>query len=277
MKIFNKKNNSKGDIIIPLLIIVVVAFGILLSTNSLYNKSTVNQTQLFTDPQDASSSAKDKQNLQLKTLKFKPYVPPTFDCGDSSNIKTPEPYILWAINPDPGTPVKAEGSIKAFYQDEHALLLGSGATPSNGSQDHVVNPNVGDETAKDLSGFPYFPALFVSDITTDPNNRDGDAQNGGTPHKPDEVFGAWKNYGGPDPMPQNNLSLGPGADPYPTTSNVTFAKAARRNETEYGAEIVWNVGNLGLTAGHTYRAQFIIHDGDGGGGDTSEGCTTIQY
>jgi hypothetical protein len=268
--------SQKGSIIVPLILVIIVAFGVLLTTDTLYNKTATNPLQLFTNP-EVDKSGTDQNNLQLEKLKFKPYVPPTFDCGDDANIKSPEPYILWAIKPDPGTPVTSEGSVKAFYQDEHALTMGSGATPSKGSQDHVTNPNVGDESARDLSGFPYFPALFVSDVTSDPNNRDGDAQNGGTPHKPDEVFGAWKALNGPNPQPANNLNLGPDADPYPTQSNVTFKNAARRNETSYGAEVVWKASNLGLTAGHTYRAQFILHDGDGGGGDTSEGCTTIQY
>ena len=45
----------------------------------------------------------------------------------------------------------------------------------------------------------------------------------------------------------------------------------------YGAEIVWNVDALGLTAGHVYRVQFMVHDGDQNntGGDAGEDCATL--
>lgn len=252
-----------------------------MTTNSLYNKSNIPPQGYQIDPHEASGSAKKDQNLQLKTLKFKKTTPQTFDCGNGTLKGSPEPYILWAIEPDPAeTAVTKGGSIKAFYQDENALTLGSGNPPSNGSSDHVVNPDVGDLTAKDSNGFPFYPALFISDITSDSNNKSGDAENGGTPHKPDEVFGAWKALGGPNPQPRNFTSyppnLGSGADTYPEKSNVVFKSGGRGHEMGYAAEIVWKVDNLGLTDGHTYRAQFILHDGDSQG-DISEGCTTIQY
>src|SRR5437588_34510 len=39
---------------------------------------------------------------------------------------------------------------------------------------------------------PMFPALFLTDITTDPASRAGDWQTGGSPIAPHAVFGTWK-------------------------------------------------------------------------------------
>ena len=45
----------------------------------------------------------------------------------------------------------------------------------------------------------------------------------------------------------------------------------------YVSEARWDVSSLGLTTGHVYRAQFMVHDGDQNktGGDVGEGCATI--
>jgi len=59
----------------------------------------------------------------------------------------------------------------------------------------------------------------------------------------------------------------------------------------FGAEVRWDVTNLKLTdttdpnyglaliPGHTYRFQFIVHDGDQNkvGGDTGQACVNAQY
>jgi len=67
--------------------------------------------------------------------------------------------------------------------------------------------------------------------------------------------------------PKNNWNLGAGADPVP---------AGLSNEG-YGAEIIWDVAQLGLQAGHTYRLQFMVHDGDQNktGGDSGEDCVNV--
>lgn len=256
---------------------IAVGMGILMSRGVTPRSTLSGLNDKNTYKVDKDQVDPKRPGLQLKTLKMKVVIPPTFDCGDDATKGSPEPYILWAINPDPGTPVVKGGAIKVFYQDEHPITLGAGSvSPSTSSRDHVVNPNVGDETQKDANGFPWYPALFLSDITSDPGNKSGDAQNGGKPHKPGEVYGAWKALGPSISMPiPNDLDLGPGADPYPASSNVKFANSQRYPETNYGAEIIWKVDDLGLEAGHAYRAQFILHDGDQIG-DISEGCTTIQ-
>jgi len=267
---------ASGNILIPLLF-VVIAFAVLLTSGAMVNKSATNPTEKY--GQEQSESGTSKQNLQLKTLKFKRIVPTTLDCGTGKIQGISEPYILWAIDPAPGTTVQKDGKIKVFYQDEWPITLGKGSvTEPKSSKDHASNPNVGDESQKDSNGFPFFPAIFISDITTDPANTSGDAQSGGKAFKPDEIFGAWKTLdSNTAPFPPNTLDLGPGADPFPLNSNVKFGGQSPRVEPNYGAEMIWNVKNLSLVDGHVYRAQIILHDGDRGEGDISEACTTIQY
>src|SRR5882762_7441595 len=45
----------------------------------------------------------------------------------------------------------------------------------------------------------------------------------------------------------------------------------------YGAEVRWEVSQLGLLAGHTYRMYFMVHDGDQNkaGGDAGQGCAIL--
>jgi hypothetical protein len=189
--------------------------------------------------------------------------------------------------------------VRVFYGDEHALTLGvrsiivksaSGSTSTDypvsalaSDPGSVSNPltgsNVlfGDQAGLDPSLRPMWPALFITDITNDANDRSGDWQYGGRPFNPSAVYGTWKaavrtvdttvtpNVATitPDADPaKNNWTLGAGADPVP----ATIAK-----NQGYGAEIVWN---LALIPGHSYRVQAMVHDGDQNkvGGDSGEAC-----
>jgi hypothetical protein len=129
-----------------------------------------------------------------------------------------------------------------------------------------------------------WPSLFITDITNDRNSRAGDWQYGGTPIAPDDVFGTWKAAVRtvdktkspatitvtPDADPaKNNWNLGAGSDPAP----------AGLTNQGYGTEVRWNVSSLRvngqpLQAGHLYRFQFMVHDGDQTktGGDSGEAC-----
>jgi hypothetical protein len=134
-----------------------------------------------------------------------------------------------------------------------------------------------------------FPALFVTDVTNNPNSLAGDWQFGGTGQPPNFVFGTWKGATRlvdhtktptavtvtPDnDPPTNNWNLGPGADPVPVPTP--------QNEG-YGAEVRWNVDQLHdeqgnpLQGGHTYRLYFMVHDGDQNktGGDSGQGCSFV--
>lgn len=195
-------------------------------------------------------------------------------------------------------------TIRLFYNDEHAMTLGisrvavrtSGGwatntysvAPLGSDPGSTTNPAVGStilsgaQAGVDVTNRPMFPSLFVTDVTQDPSDRSGDWQFGGTPIPPEFVSGSWKGAVKsvdetvnppkvtitPDSDPaQNNWNLGPGADSVP----------AGLSNQGYGCEARWNVADLKLLPGHSYRLYFMVHDGDQNqaGGDTGQGCVTI--
>jgi hypothetical protein len=141
-------------------------------------------------------------------------------------------------------------------------------------------------------GRPMWPALFITDTTADPTNKSGDWQQGGvstTP--PSRFFGTWKaavrtvdytklTNGHPTVTVEpdnadgvkNHWTLGGGSD-------IPPGGFALLKDEGYGSEIVWNVDDLGLTTGHVYRVQVMVHDGDnnGTGGDAGEGCLVVAH
>ena len=226
------------------------------------------------------------------------------DCGypyassnPLTNVAFSESEVLRAIDPSGGVPL---ASVRLFYNDEHALTLGVrhvDVTTSSGTsgKDYPVSPLPtnpgatrypqtgtnevsGDYSGLDPSGRPMWPALYVTDITNDPNNRSGDWQEGGRPYNPNAVFGTWKPAARtvdktvtpedvsitPDVNPaKNNWTLG-GGDPVP---------AGLKNEG-FGTEVRWN---LVLIPGRSYRIQVLVHDGDQNkvGGDSGEACVNF--
>jgi hypothetical protein len=202
----------------------------------------------------------------------------------SSNPRTSvifnESSVLTGVSP---AIAHAGDVIKAFYIDEHALTLGA-----NGNG-HTVSPfaanlnavagsstaptlSVGDPAAADPAGRPLYPALFLTDITSDASSTAGDWQNNGTAIPPTGVFGTWKTANGADP-PQNLFDVGNG-DMVPRIA----AGGHDYDKQFYSAEAQWTVSALGLQPGHSYRVQIMMHDGDQNqsGGDVGEGCVTIQ-
>jgi hypothetical protein len=162
----------------------------------------------------------------------------------------------------------------------------------------------GDYSGLDVSLRPMWPALFITDTTANPNSRTGDWQSGGVPVGPKAVFGSWKAAVRavdktvnpptatitPDKDPQqNNWNLGPGADPVPAAlmgmgTNGGGGGYCGRNNRNCNGGGTGTTGNLGfgaearfvvsLTAGHSYRLQVMVHDGDQlkVGGDSGEAC-----
>ena len=222
-----------------------------------------------------------------------------------------ESEVLRYAEPGPSTCGTATSEIRMWYSDEHAMTLGvrsvvvktlSGSTTTNypitptpSTPGCVSNPLVGstiasgDQSGNDVAdggGRPLWPALFITDLTLQGStSRAGDWQQGGTAVAPHKICGVWKGAVRtvdktrnpaiitvtPDANPaRNNWTLGAGSD----MPAVGFS--ALRGEG-YGAEVVWKVSDLGLLAGHTYRLQFMVHDGDQNktGGDVGESCTTI--
>src|SRR6058998_1666174 len=214
-----------------------------------------------------------------------------------------ESTVLRAFDPVTSqTTVLGQGlTIKAFYSDEHALTLGatsvsiktasgtsvqcSSALPAGTLPGCVSNPSIGCAGATDPAQRPLWPALFITDITGNTGNTDGDWQHGGTAHAPNRVCGVWK---GCTVLIDQTVSpakvvVTTASDPAKNTWNgipdTPPGGFAALSSEGYGAEVVWNVDDpsLGLVAGHTYRLQFMVHDGDQNktGGDVGEGCTVV--
>jgi hypothetical protein len=185
--------------------------------------------------------------------------------------------------------------IQLYYNDEHALTLGCttstypvSALPADPGS--VSYPQTGDPACVDNVNRPLRPVLFVTDITADPTCTAGDLQHGGHPYDPIAVFGTWKsategagNMGTPvqaDPMPANGWNLGSSADVVPAAimaCNQAGGGGGRRGGGGggggFGAELRFEVG---LIAGHSYRFQVVVHDGDQTrGGDSGEACAVF--
>jgi hypothetical protein len=224
------------------------------------------------------------------------------DCGypQASNLPLTsvvfnESEVLRAIEGSGGAPT---ATLRVFYSDEHALTLGvrqvtvmtaTGmmttdypVSPMTGIPSSATDPMtgtnelVGPQSGLDVSQRPMWPVLYITDITSDANDRSGDWQRGGRPHNPNAIFGTWKGAVRtvdarvtpnkititPDPDPMKNMwNLGAGADPVPM---------GLKGEG-FSAELRWTVP---LQAGHNYRVQAIVHDGDQNkaGGDSGEAC-----
>src|ERR1051326_45580 len=208
--------------------------------------------------------------------------------------------------------------ILSWYNDEHALTLGvrqvavkttTGTTttsytitPLSAGPGSALNPAVGttalmgSQAGTDLAtwnstygyidhGRPLWPALFITDITTNPNDPSGDWQRGGPAAiPPTAVYGTWKSaVRSVDTTRQpSSITVTPDADPaknnwsgLPDTPPGGFSVYSNEG---YGAEIQWDATQLGLQAGHQYRLEFMIHHGgqNKSGGDGGEGCVTTS-
>ncbi len=211
-------------------------------------------------------------------------------------VRFDEPQILVDYEPKAPNVAGLNDAIRLWAGDENSIVMGTATvngtiypiTESGINPTTVNNPKTGapyEPDGKDSAGRPMFPALFLTDVTT-PNelSRVGDWQQGGTPIGPHVVSGVWiyadKNGSSVTsrsrPTIKNvvnkiwNLAPG-GTAPAPGTSY--------EDASYYGTEIRWNVADLlaagKIQTGKTYRAQFMVHDGDSDS-DVAQGCVTIQ-
>jgi hypothetical protein len=202
-----------------------------------------------------------------------------------------ESTVLAAIVPSGGYPF---ASVQLFYNDEHAMTLGVReavidgvstsfpVSPLTTSPDVVNAPQtgtnliIGQQAGVDPVGRPMWPALFITDITNDPNAVAGDWQWGGTPVNPTYVAGTWK--AAVRTVDASGASITPDADPAKNNQNYgnghTAPAGAITKAEAYGTEVRWDIR---LEAGHNYRFQVMVHDGDQNkiGGDSGEACVTF--
>lgn len=202
-----------------------------------------------------------------------------------------ESPVLAAIVPSGGYPY---ASIQLFYNDEHAMTLGVHQAVINGkttkfpvsplamSPDIVTAPQtgtnliIGQLAGVDPVGRPMWPALFITDITQDSRAVSGDWQWGGPPVNPTYVAGTWK--GAVRTVDATGASITPDADPAKNNQNYGNGHTAPAGSIvkaeAFGTEVRWDIR---LEAGHNYRFQVMVHDGDQNkiGGDSGEACVTF--
>ena len=223
------------------------------------------------------------------------------DCGypsTSSNALTGvtfnESGVLRAIQPSGSA---SSGVVRLFYNDEHALTLGvrsvvvktaSGTTttdypvsPLSADPGSVTSPEtgsnilVGAQSGLDPSLRPMWPSLFITDVSVDKTSRVGDWQLGGRPSAPSVVYGTWKAAVRTvdETVSPSTVTITPDADPSKNDWNLGGPDTTPQGLSDegYGAEVIWNVP---FTAGHSYRVQVLVHDGDQNkaGGDSGEAC-----
>ncbi len=217
-----------------------------------------------------------------------------------------ESEVLAAWEPGSMSCNAAPTQIKLWYTDERALLLGvrrvivktaSGTTttdydvtPTPASPTGVTNPKVGttiqtgDQTGNDEAdggGRPIWPVLYLTDITNNPSSRSGDWQQGGTGHAPTKIYGIWKAAVRTVDKTKSPavVTIDPDDDPTANGTNLGGGDALPSGikAEKFTAEVIWDVSSLGLQPGHSYRIQFMVHDGDQNktGGDVGQACTTV--
>jgi hypothetical protein len=246
--------------------------------------------------------------------------------------------------------VLPHGKIVAFYNDEHSLILGINNVYVTDAAGHpavhtdysssftAFNGNLGagietaplpvgttalsgDQAGTDdatwnstynyQNGRPMWPALFITDITTNPSAVSGDWQQGGTAAiAPNAVYGTWKaatrcvNYSStalacpPAGSVKGGVAASGGhaavtlAEDADSPSNCSGSGSTFKcngvpdtpiggwtQTQQWGSELVWYIDNLGLRPGHSYRLQIMLHDGDQNksGGDAGQGCMVAKY
>jgi hypothetical protein len=220
-----------------------------------------------------------------------------------------ESDMLAGISPDGTTVSLADGTLKVFYTDEHAMALGVRQVSVNGVTTNYsvsttpgangrvqvgapytppANPetatpaSVGLQGGTDVSGRPLGPALYVTDITgLDSNSvaaHADDWQYGGTPIAPNAVYGPTKAFS--ETISNRQVSLTADSDPAmndPSQLPDPFPSGVQSEG--YATESTWNIGSLGLTPGHSYRFYVMVHDGDQNksGGDAGQACVNLVY
>ena len=214
----------------------------------------------------------------------------TDNCGyPTTSFK--ENAFACGINATGGGAVTAQ--IQAYFNDEWPLTLGCATaaypvSPLPADPGAVYYPQTGDPACYDSAARPMRPTLYITDITQDPNCTAGDQQQGGPGYNPIAVFGTWtyateSGSAGtpvkPTGLTYNYWILGTGSDPIPASVNTQCPCTAQScpgsglTGKGYGAEVRFEAG---LISGHTYRLQFIAHDGDQTqSADAGEACITF--
>lgn len=256
---------------------IVITFAFLFTMG--YKKTAQNNpqdtpTEFYTNPEISDRSKKN--SLQLKTFGFET-VQRTNQC---SNIPAnTEPEIFVGSDPPPGDTVKAGEKIRVWVTDEWAPFI---APSEQVNPDGSIVERSGNRTAKDIGSdgkgkYLWEPAIYLTLITPDNNINgpyEGDAERGGIPHFPTFIKGDYNNNP-PHAGWGSSTTIPIDSDWIDFQNGPDYAKGVKSGKLlRLTAEYVWDVSlfNPPLEPG-SYRAEFIIHDGDG---ELAIECITIQ-
>ena len=218
--------------------------------------------------------------------------PIVVDCGYPTSSGTPlasvvfnESDVLRAIRSVGGA---LAGTICVFYNDEHALTLGVRQVVVKDSERHAPRPTIRSRRSPPIPAARPSPLdrhepagrrserarrLAAADVagavrhrhhrrSHEPRRATGNRGDGRA--NPNAIFGSWKaavRTVDKTKTPRRRVIHTPDADP--AKNNWTLAGGdpvpSGLKDEGYGAEARWNVA---LIAGHTYRIQVMVHDGD---------------
>jgi len=212
----------------------------------------------------------------------------------SVTIGTSGPTTTYSLPPSPASPMCISGNPTLNFGN----AIWSGHDPQANIDGNGVSNGCIESTGQLTCGRPLPPALFLTDLTTNgPTSRIGDWQYGGTPVMPTQLCGTWKGATktGVTLVPSTNTytftlnvannpavnvvgrnwNLGAGSDPVPIWDQNGAVLPAPEG---YGAEAIWDLSLLSLTPSHSYRLQFMVHDGDQHrtGGDIGQACIQLE-
>lgn len=256
------KNFNRGFLDITMVfIIVVIALAAFLAAGS-STKIPTNPGQTY--EVEIPTPDQDRKSLQLNTLKFKKVELPKGNACEASRFNR-EADIFVGSDPAPGGAAPAGGRIRVWIDDGNGGSVASGEVIDQNTG-QIITP--GDRNATDGKGPGYYlyePALYITLLTSpdQPGPFAGDAENGGKPYFPTAVRGevVYEDSDSTDFLPLP-----------PVESPVGFDIRTRRSHGGHIAQFTWDVNSLALSPGF-YRAQFVVHDGDG---DVAINCITIQ-
>jgi len=285
---FNNKGAviDKGSIYVMVILTILIFGGYIMVGGTLptklpkLNTTLVNIVGITPEPSKASLQMQTFYGVTptpyptpIPAATGSPNDPRLVDCARAVT-GTQENQMIWGYAYSSTASSDNENALKVFYTSQDAMLLGSGAVTQmiNHPADIAANPSVGNEAARDNNNFPYFPSVYLTDITDRPSDVEGDAQEGGFANKPDIVYGAWKAQGAANPE-ANGQDLTAQADGWPPANGPGDGS----HNTTFSAEAVFKISSLQaydsaqgawptktfvpVQAGRSYRAQIILHNG----------------
>lgn len=275
---------NKGSTSIAFLgmVVFLVALSVVLVSGAGYNPATYNNGGINTTPPQNGSSQiivtqplpPGYQNLQLRTfgmITIAPSPTPAAEHGCQGAQHNTESEILVGSDPAPNGTVGAGGKIRVWVVDEGRPHIANGEQVDTLTDGHVISP--GDRAQKDVGTdgdgkYIWAPSIYVTKLPAEPLTNGyyaGDAENNGTPYFPHFIKGQFNN----SPKPGRITSAM--AQSIPVDPDYTYfengpdrmGKPAKpiTDLEDFPAEYIWDVNQMGLTAG-SYRAEFVIHDGD---------------